>query len=136
MRMFMSCLKAVSFGMTCLWRSRGLEKGMWLVSIFGFEAVPQSPHVKKGDNLSATPSLRVSVSMETAVSINMTFGGNCCSCCGSSHHSQEDCTNYGGGQYTPSQDPKVLALAERKAVNATHTMRLPNRVVTPSGKAF
>ena len=64
---------AASFGMTCLWWSRELKKGVCFVLILGFEAVPQSPHVKKADNLSAMPLLRVSVNMETAVDISMTF---------------------------------------------------------------
>ena len=50
--------------------------------------------------------------------------GSLCVICGSDEHSFEECTSYGGGQYMPSKDPRVLASAEREAQKAKQAKRL------------
>ena len=54
-----------------------------------------------------------------------------CPICGSSIHGQKDCARHGGGEYVPSQDPTVLALAERKAAKAWQVKAFTK----PGGKA-
>ena len=44
--------------------------------------------------------------------------GSSCTICGSDDHSWEQCIRYGGGQYDPNKDPRVLAAAEKEAARA------------------